>query len=277
MTGIPNTKPLEDEECLMVLITAIDLGDRMRSVDEDEARKISESIALSGLDNAVSVREVPGEDGRFILVSGGHRIRAHQMLGLDYIRADIRRMDDAAAHSIERDENFFRSGLTVAQEAYAAGSFIEEWEAANGPIHWGRKPNSEGSDDKMQSLHLKNPFEELSEKAGKSKRSIQDLRHVYQHLGKDNLAALSDSPIADNMVQLKALSKLEPNQRQACVAALSEGAHKSVSDWRAAVGGQRSKEELSSKELWLQKMNKQWGEGKKGWKDEFLRGIGGQA
>jgi ParB family chromosome partitioning protein len=119
----------------MVLIDAIDLGDRMRSVDEDEAREISESIALNGLDNAISVRVAPDDPGRFILVSGGHRIRAHKMLGLDYIRADIVEVDENTAKSIERDENFFRSGLTAAQAAIAAGSFLDEW-LAKMRNHW---------------------------------------------------------------------------------------------------------------------------------------------
>ncbi len=271
MSDLPITKPLDEERCLMVLISAIDLGDRMRDVDEFEAQKLSESIAMRGLDNAITLREIAGETDRFKLVSGGHRIRAHQMLGLAYIRADLRQMPDDEALSVERDENFFRYGLTAAQTVIAAGSFFDEWEALNGPIKAGRP---KGSEETPQTLRNSNPFDDLSEKTGKSKRTIEDLASIYRKVGRDNLTALQNSGIADNASQLKALAKLPPEDRPTIIARLVDGSADTV---KAAVQfnpDMPPRTEVPKSEQFLSKIRKVWATGSKRAQDQFLEEIG---
>lgn len=271
MTNQPTTKPLTDERCLMVLISAIDVGDRMRTVDEFGARKLSKSIDKQGLDNAISIREIDGDQGRFSLVSGGHRIRAHQMLGLEYIRADVRSMHASEAKRLERDENFFREGLTAGEEALAAGSFIDEWEAENGPLQWGGARTDES---KMQSLHLENPFVEIGEKSGKSKRSVQDLVSIYRKLGPEVLRNLRGTPIEDNASQLKALSKLPPEDHPEIVARLSDGRATTVKDavkWDANTP-EPVKKSASAKAF--EKLQKAWDDADKRTQNKFLKEIG---
>lgn len=270
MTDLPVTKPLDEELCLMVLISAIDVGDRMRDVDEYEAAKLSESIAMRGLDNAITLREIPGETHRFKLVSGGHRIRAHQMLGLEYIRADLRQMPDDEATAIERDENFFRFGLTVVESALAVGTFIDDWEAANGKLKWGgdRSENS-----KMTSCHLANPFEDLSEKSGKSKRTMQRLNEYYRKLGPDTLRTLRGNNIEDNASELKALSDLGHEQQRACANSIVAGDFKSVKEWRRAVGDDNGPVLMTPEEEWEVKFVDLWERGRPAWRKNILRKI----
>jgi len=119
----PVTKPLDDSSnYMMVRIDAIDASKRMRKVKENTALEISESVAKDGLIHAVMVREIEGQPDAFLLVHGGHRLRAHQILGLDYIKADVTRLPSEQASRIERDENFFREGLTKLEQVISAGS-----------------------------------------------------------------------------------------------------------------------------------------------------------
>lgn len=271
----PATKPLDDDaRYVMVRVDAIDASDRMREVRNDKAEELSESIAVNGLIHAITVRETPEADVPFALIQGGHRLRAHQILGVEYIKAEVTVLPAAEAMSIERDENFFREGLTKVEEAIAAGSFLREWEALNGPVARGGDRTGTSDGAKGQTLPFADFRHEIGEKSGKSDRSIKDLLSVYRHLGEEVLKELSDSPIADNMVQLKALAKLDMGQRGDAVREISEGRAASVKDWQVAAGHVPEKPKKSEKEEWMASATKLWAEGKKAWQDQFLKQVG---
>lgn len=107
----------------------IDVVERLREVDEDAAEQLSLSVAQNGLNHAITVR--PMEDGRFDLVAGGHRLRAHELLGLDAILCDIRDLSDDEAELVEIEENLFRNDLTCAERIISIGVWDASFRAAH--------------------------------------------------------------------------------------------------------------------------------------------------
>lgn len=64
----------------------------------DEALgELAKDIEQNGLNHPILVRPMP--DGRFQIVSGEHRVRAHKLLGRTVIDATVRQMDDVTAES----------------------------------------------------------------------------------------------------------------------------------------------------------------------------------
>lgn len=266
------TKPLDDDSVYaMVLIEAIERRDRFREVDEDKAYDLSESIARHGLLHPVMVRQEA--DGTIHLVHGGHRVRACEMLGLDYIKADFTRLPDEEARRIERDENFARNDLTKSEEALAAGSILDDWEAENGRVQRGGDRSAES---KGQSLPFAQLRQDMADKSGKSERSIKDLLLVYRALGPDALKSLQGTAIEDNMVQLKALAKLPPEDRPAIVETIHAGDAASVKEAKQHVLGMPPVKPEHPDEIFLQKMVRMWTQGSKRGQDKFLKQIGAE-
>ena len=77
---------------------------------EDEIRALADSIEEIGLLQPISVRTVAG--GKYELVAGERRLRAHQLLGRKTIEALIVEVEDADAALLTLAENLKREDLT---------------------------------------------------------------------------------------------------------------------------------------------------------------------
>ncbi|KPN64284.1 ParB-like nuclease domain-containing protein [Aliiroseovarius crassostreae] len=258
-----------------ISLDLIDVTERLRELDEGAAQQLALAIGKNGLINAITLR--PSDHGRYELVAGRHRLRAHEILDRETIRSFVRELTDDEAEILEIEENVFRTDLSAIERIKSVGLWVQSFRTAHPELKHGGDRGNQHTGGKLQTLQLARPDEILAQKTGRSQRSIYDDVAIFDALGEEALTMLASSQIADNASQLKALCKLEPDHREACAEALAGEAFKSVSEWRAAVGDQRPKDELSPKEKWLQQMGKLWGEGKKGWRDEFLREIGEQA
>ncbi|WP_299152021.1 ParB N-terminal domain-containing protein [uncultured Tateyamaria sp.] len=256
-----------------VSIELIDIGVRLRDVNEHRAEEYALSIEENGLHQAIVVR--PTEVGRFDLVAGAHRLRAHELLGRDAIRAAVRDLDDDEADLVEVEENLLRRELTAAERAISMGIWDEAFRAKNPEYAHGGDRKSSDQDSKRQTLPHVSYREIMERKTGRSGRSNADDIALFKTLGVDALRSLSRSSIADNMVQLKAIAKLDdPMQIERCADDIAEGRYGSVKDWRIAIGDlDEPAKPLGAKAAWMEKQIAHWGEGKKAWRDEFLARI----
>jgi ParB family transcriptional regulator, chromosome partitioning protein len=120
---------------LEIDLDRIDLGKRLRELNEAEAEKLSHSLNERGLLNPIEVRETQG--GRYSLTAGAHRFAAAKILEWQKIRAVIVECSDDEARLREIDENLFRHELTPFDQA----NFLEErrqiWERVHGTIKRG--------------------------------------------------------------------------------------------------------------------------------------------
>lgn len=85
--------------------------------DEQALRDLADSIRVNGLAQPVTVR--PLESGRYQLIAGERRFRAHKLLEVETIKAIVRPMTDDEASAIMLVENTGRKDLDPIDEARA--------------------------------------------------------------------------------------------------------------------------------------------------------------
>lgn len=101
-----------------VPVALIDPGDNDREAFElTSLQELAASIAEHGLAQPITVRPMPG--GRFQIVAGERRWRAHQLLKRETIPALVRTLSDEQASGIMLLENIHRAELNPIEEARA--------------------------------------------------------------------------------------------------------------------------------------------------------------
>ncbi len=96
-----------------------------RDMNPEHVKELAESIRSEGLLQPIVVRE---RDGRFELIAGERRWRAHQLLGLKKIAARIMDASDSSSAVISLIENIQREGLNAIEEALAYASLMGDFD-----------------------------------------------------------------------------------------------------------------------------------------------------
>jgi N6-adenosine-specific RNA methylase IME4/ParB-like chromosome segregation protein Spo0J len=97
-------------------IDSIDIGTRLRPVDQQAVDTLKPSIAQMGLQTPISVFGKPS-DATVSLAAGGHRLEAMRQLGKEWIDCFHQQGDALDAALWEIDENLIRLELTAADKA----------------------------------------------------------------------------------------------------------------------------------------------------------------
>lgn len=137
----------------------IDMGGRLRMVDPDRVLIIMAPAAENGIRQPIEIRPAKAK-GRFLLVSGGHRLTVARELG----RADIPaivlpKMSDDEARLLEIDENVYRAELSDLDRAV----FLAEKKAIHERLfphtkHGGDRVSDEAQEQVAIFGHLVNRF-----------------------------------------------------------------------------------------------------------------------
>src|ERR1700680_318296 len=96
---------------MLVAITDIRVGKRLRSLRENAVADLMSSISEVGLQTPISVKSGINEVA-FDLIAGLHRLEACKRLGWEEIDASISQLSDTECELWEIDENLRRSELT---------------------------------------------------------------------------------------------------------------------------------------------------------------------
>lgn len=106
----------EEREVLNISIGLIDLNPEQsrQEYDEDGMNELASSIQTRGLINPISVKSV---NGRYLLLAGSRRLKAHKLLRKNFIRATIYKEDETDDLAIMAHENLFREDLSPLEEA----------------------------------------------------------------------------------------------------------------------------------------------------------------
>ena len=92
--------------------------------DEAGLQELAASIKASGLLQPITVR--PDLDGRFMIVAGERRWRAHQLAGLPTIEANVVAVSDDELAIAAIVENLQRQDITPLEEAFAFRRMIDQ-------------------------------------------------------------------------------------------------------------------------------------------------------
>jgi ParB-like chromosome segregation protein Spo0J len=101
-------------EALTLRLANIEIPATARPYDASAVSALAESIATIGLQTAPTVVE---RDGRYVLVTGRHRIEALKLLGVETVPVRPVEMDDLEARMWAISENLHRVELTVLQRS----------------------------------------------------------------------------------------------------------------------------------------------------------------
>lgn len=97
-----------------------------RDLDVAHVKELAESIRSEGLLQPIVVRPLP--EGRYELIAGERRWRAHQHLGVKQIMARVMKTSDASSAVISLIENLQREGLNPVDEALGYASLMSDFD-----------------------------------------------------------------------------------------------------------------------------------------------------
>ncbi len=204
-------------ETAQIALTDIDTSNRLRDVDEGTAIAYAESIKKIGQQTPIEV--VPGNNGHpYKLVAGMHRYRAHEILGLSEIRAEIKKPvtknADLEARLHEITENLLGPKLTPLERAVFLGERQEIYEAmypeAKKGAHGGR--GSKKNENEIVSFS-KNSAEVLDI----SERTVQIATAIYKGIPANLRRRIHGTPLADKQGELYKLTQYAPDDRKKIV------------------------------------------------------------
>jgi ParB family chromosome partitioning protein len=199
-------------EIKTIAISDINVGERLREIEEDHAKVIASSISEIGLQSPITVRPTPAsKGGKYTLVMGAHRLRGAQIAGLAEIDAFIVKADGRQAQLLEISENLFRNELSVIDRAVFVQKYRELWEEENGEIKAGRPEENRAN---LAQFPTGSFSEHVAERLGVSERSAKRLDQLARHLHPELKSALRGTSIADNQSVLLKLAKMEPAQQR---------------------------------------------------------------
>ena len=100
-------------------------GQPRQDFDEEELQSLSDSIAVHGIIQPLTVRALP--NGYYQIIAGERRWRAARMAGLAEIPAVILEADDKKAMELALIENLQRQDLNPVEEALGYQSLIDDY------------------------------------------------------------------------------------------------------------------------------------------------------
>ncbi len=114
-------------------IAAIQIGERLRQLDEAQVQNLMVVIAESDFQGTISLRAMPSLNGQpsARLVAGRHRLEAMRRLGRETIPSSVRHYTDDEALQAEIDENLIRKGLTALERAEMVLARLQVWARLN--------------------------------------------------------------------------------------------------------------------------------------------------
>ncbi|WP_278368114.1 ParB/RepB/Spo0J family partition protein [Acetobacter orientalis] len=191
-------------------LTEIDVGDRLRGIDDDAAAVIAASMQEQGQRTPIEVRK---SGKRYRLIAGAHRMRALALAGIETVFAVVVKANDLEAQLLEIDENICRRELNPLDKATFLAKRKEVYEA----LHPETKHGGDRKSDQVCNLtHLIPSFTEATaKKLGLDGSSIRRSIARYTHIAPDVREKIAGTWLAESGAQLDALSRETPeSQRQ---------------------------------------------------------------
>lgn len=125
MGGCSDTKSTMEDLKMKIKLTemVINYNQPRKYFDEEKLNELALSIVADELQEPILVR--PMEGGKYEIVQGERRYRAHQLAGLNEIEVKIKELNDENAFHLSVIENIQREQLTPIEEAHAFMKYVE--------------------------------------------------------------------------------------------------------------------------------------------------------
>ena len=124
ITDGANLKANLANEYVKLDVSKLDPNPHQPRADEGDVEELMQSIQNEGLLQPISV--CAGENGRYTLLFGHRRLKAHKLLGLKKIQARVVEADDAKLFNVAMMENWHRSDLSPIEYAQQFDKALKE-------------------------------------------------------------------------------------------------------------------------------------------------------
>ncbi len=243
-----------------IRVDQIDIGDRLRPIDEAWAAGLGQVMQRDGQRTPIEVCRHPFAPS-YTLVTGAHRLRGAQLIGLEHIKATVISSSTVETRLAEVSENLFRRDLDPYDRATFVAELVslrkakagvdpsKDGRSASAIVRWQKAVKNEAHNTSDTMSLVYGWSDEIAEQLGFSKRTVERDVLLFRRLTPPTVDALRsvNHAILRNASQLKALAKLEPAPQGDVVAALlgngrfGNAPSKTVSDAIARVGNKRPK------------------------------------
>jgi ParB family chromosome partitioning protein len=208
-------------DVIAIPVIDVDPGKRLRPIDEDHAQAIGAVMAQNGQQMPIEVQPQRA-DGKWPLISGGHRLRGAELWELPTIEAVVRDVDDMEALLLQIDENLFRHDLNALDRSV----FLARRKALYLELH----PEAKAGGARQKGQKPKFGFlfpsfaDATAEKLGFSKTSINRAIDRANGLSDEVKALIGTSWIAQRGAYLDAIKVLTSAEQRDVVRLLLERA-----------------------------------------------------
>lgn len=228
----------------------IDLGDRLRPIDERWAAAIGQSMKREGQIHAVDVRPI-ASGGYQLAGAGGHRVTGARLAGIP-IEATVVMFDEALGRRREAAENLFRRANDPLERAEAIAELVRLHREQAGIDEADHRQQSMPKRLKEESAGtleiISNVYgwsEEIGAEIGFTGRTVRNDLFLYRSLRPSVVSLLRENhhPVLKNASQLRSLAKLDGAEQEKVAVRLVDvgyGAAKTVSQAIGVVRGSNS-------------------------------------
>src|ERR1700730_14472645 len=226
---------------MLVAISDIRVGKRLRSLRENAVADLMSSISELGLQTPISVKpaiakgENGGDKAACDLIAGRHRLEACKRLGWEEIDASISQLSDTECELWEIDENLRRS------EQLERGEHLLKRKALYEQLHPQARATA-GSELAQKrwgdaEANLAPAFvSDAAKKTGASETAIKRSLRRAKKIDAKVRARIRDNPeIANSGVELDALASLDAQQQKQAVKMVEAGKAKTVREVRTKI------------------------------------------
>lgn len=194
-----------------VPLNLIEVGDRLRSINEDHVAAVAASIAEVGLLNPITVfRKQVVRANIFVdgygVIAGAHRVEAVRRLGHTDVAAQVMELSDLQRQLAECDENLCSTKLTPAERAIFTQRRKDAYEALHPETKQGAIGRGRERDPDSGTLSF---VDDTAARTGRSKSSVAADATRAKHVPEDVLRKIQGGPL-DTGVALDRLAR-EPS------------------------------------------------------------------
>ncbi|WP_052215603.1 MucR family transcriptional regulator [Sphingomonas sp. ERG5] len=242
-------QPIVAGEIILIPVAQVEIGERMRDLDEFWALALGNVMAREGQQTPIEVCRLPGKPG-WRLVAGAHRLTGARAVGMELIEA--REVSNSMAHRKMREisENLWRRDLDpIDRAAFMAELVILKREAvgleaaahrsASVAKRWQQELTDEAEHTVETISNVYGFSEEIGVQLGLSGRTVRNDLLLYRRLAPSQVAKLRAArhPLATNAAQLRVLTKLDHSEQEQAIDLLLGGSVKTIGDAIAKMKG----------------------------------------
>lgn len=267
-----------------IAIADIDASERLRPLDPNTVAAyaaIAEQRIGEGKRPLIQPIIVRPEGEAYKLVAGGHRLACLDEVGVETLSVGvdvvIKAMGSEEAFEDEVFENLANAGLNALDRAIFLAEAKKVADAKRGEARGRKSKTAKLQEDRKVAdsaiISSARFTKEAAARIGLSETQVKEAVRIANALDPQAVVEIRGTMIEDNIVELKQLVELAPDQQRKAAAAIKRGEAKRVAEARVAIGLEQPKHDDPQARFYTAAIDV-WGKLDKLHRASFLDAIG---